>query len=123
LRGKLNQPTTNKSLSKSATSGSKKSAKKLMESMTEQNIVLYHLGFTVSDAGRLVKLNPVKLNLPKVNRQDVNSLKRACLSMEAGEQDFRREQEGIYGDFAPSIRDRKKSERIEKRWARLRKKL
>lgn len=58
-----------------------------------------------------------------LTRRDINALKRACLSMEANEQEFRKDQELVYGDFAPSIRQRRNSERREKQWARLRAKL
>jgi hypothetical protein len=36
-----------------ARAGHKKSAVLLLEKMAEQNIVLYHLGFRISDEGRL----------------------------------------------------------------------
>lgn len=58
-----------------------------------------------------------------LTRRDINALKRACRSMEANEQDFREDQERTYGDFAPSLRHRRNSERREKQWATLRAKL
>ena len=45
-----------KELSDKATLGDKVAARKLMEKMSEEYGVLYHLGFTLGDTGRLRKL-------------------------------------------------------------------
>lgn len=44
-----------KELSWKATNGDNKAARLLMEKMAEQNVVLYNLGFYLTDSGRLKK--------------------------------------------------------------------
>ena len=55
LQVKKTYDTICRNLSSKARLGSIQSAKLLMEKMSEQNVVLYHLGFTVGDTGRLRK--------------------------------------------------------------------
>jgi len=42
-------------LSSKATHGDKKAASALLGKMAEQNVVLYHLGFRITNSGRLAK--------------------------------------------------------------------